>query len=93
MAASHTRGPWEIRRTGNAAKDISIFVEGDAPSSGCICKLPHRDGRETTTLANANLIAAAPDLLAACKALQMEASARGCGLRIADEAITKAEGA
>lgn len=32
------------------------------------------------------------ELLAACKALQMEAAARGCGLRIADEAIAKAEG-
>ena len=31
------------------------------------------------------------DLLAACKALQMEARARNCGLRIADEAIAKAE--
>ena len=31
-------------------------------------------------------------LLAACKALQMEAAARGCGLRIADEAIQLAEG-
>ncbi len=32
-----------------------------------------------------------PDLLAACKALQMEAAARNCGLRIADEAIAKIE--
>jgi hypothetical protein len=31
------------------------------------------------------------ELLAACKALQMEARARNCGLRIADEAIAKAE--
>jgi hypothetical protein len=31
------------------------------------------------------------ELLAACKALQMEAAVRGCGLRIADEAIAKAE--
>jgi hypothetical protein len=30
-------------------------------------------------------------LLKACKALQIEAAARGCGLRIADEAITAAE--
>lgn len=32
-------------------------------------------------------------LLRACKALQMEATARNCGLRIADEAISRAEGA
>ena len=41
---------------------------------------------------DARLIAAAPDLLAACIALQAEAAARGCGLRIADEAIAKATG-
>jgi predicted DNA binding CopG/RHH family protein len=31
------------------------------------------------------------ELLAALKAMQMEARARNCGLRIADEAIAKAE--
>ena len=31
------------------------------------------------------------EMLVALKALQMEAAARGCGLRIADEAIAKAE--
>lgn len=40
--------------------------------------------------ANSRLIEAAPDLLVACKALQMEAAARGCGLKIADDAIAKA---
>lgn len=42
--------------------------------------------------ANIRLMAASPDLYAACVALQMEAAARGCGLRIADEAIAKANG-
>lgn len=40
--------------------------------------------------ANVALISAAPNLLEACIALQAEASARGCGLKIADEAIAKA---
>lgn len=47
---------------------------------------------EKDRVSNANLIAAAPDLLEACKALQMEAAARNCGLKIADDAIAKAEG-
>lgn len=34
---------------------------------------------------------AVTELLEACKALQMEAASRGCGLRIADEAIAKAQ--
>jgi hypothetical protein len=48
-------------------------------------------GNGPTSKANARLIAAAPDLLEACVALQSEAAARGCGLRIADEAIEKAK--
>ena len=32
------------------------------------------------------------ELLEACKALQMEAASRNCGLKIADDAIAKAEG-
>lgn len=43
-------------------------------------------------LANAKLIAAVPKLLEACIVLQFEAAARGCGLRIADEAIAEAIG-
>ena len=67
--AQHSSGPWEIRRTGNRAQDISIFTEGAAPSSGCICKIPYRDGRQATVEANAKLIAAAPDLLALLKSI------------------------
>lgn len=39
----------------------------------------------------AELEAEVAALLEACKALQMEARARHCGLRIADEAIAKTE--
>jgi hypothetical protein len=59
----HTPGPWEIRRSGNQAKDISIFIEGVASSSGFIAQLPHRDGRELIQLSNASLLAAAPEML------------------------------
>ena len=35
------------------------------------------------------LVDAAPELLAACKALQMEANARGCGFKFVDELMKR----
>jgi hypothetical protein len=99
--SKYTPGPWTLEKQRDDAEYTAIgepiaiiggedccevikFIVGRCCDYG-----PHGD--EQTT-ANAQLIAAAPDLLAACKALQAEAAARGCGLRIADEAIAKAEG-
>lgn len=77
--SKHTPGPWEVI----TSRDVWSSVV--APCVALICSDVENDG-------DAQLIAAAPDLLAACVALQMEAAARGCGLRIADEAIRKATG-
>jgi hypothetical protein len=75
--SGHTKGPWRI-----VLEDGHWIVRG--ANYDAVCRL-YAGG-------NGDLIAAAPDLLEACKALQMEAAARHCGLRIADEAIAKAEG-
>ena len=89
-----TAGPW--RTDGHKVRDgkvVSVTIShglnsyGDGPE-GYICVTC--EGLDGKSEANARLIAAAPDLYAACLALQMEAHARGCGLRIADEAIAKA---
>ena len=82
----HTPGPW--------------FLDDELPSNPY--SVLARVGGEKIPIsspsdpgdarADARLIAAAPELLAECIALQMEAAARGCGLRIADEAIAKAKG-
>ena len=86
MSAKHTPGPWE------ASGWRVCFNCGLGQNIGVICDTATRKADRTLeNMANARLIAAAPDLLEACKALQMEAAARGCGLRIADEAIAKAE--
>lgn len=83
----HTQGPFHLT-PGNP--HYAIY------DPRCVYVAIARGERECITSeeaqANCRLFAAAPDLLAACKALQMEAAARGCGLRIADEAIQKAEG-
>ena len=97
--ARHTPGPWEAINTASSGWSVRRKYErpgftGLAP----ICSMawfqfPIPDIiDDAISEANARLIAAAPDLLAACKVLQAEAAARGCGLRIADEAIAKATG-
>ena len=80
-AAVHTPGPWGRVDRANYAE----IVPADGSSAPVIAMVGRAD--------DANLIAAAPELLEACIALQREARTRNCGLRIADEAIAKARGA
>lgn len=86
----HTPGPWEFDGEYVWADAVRGYVADpnteDMTSGRGLAKLEAPE----MIKANGRLIAAAPDLLEACIALQMEAAARGCGLRIADEAIAKA---
>lgn len=59
----HTPGPWEVIGNG---WHVSIVRADDNNTTICDTQL-QEDSYET--IANANLIAAAPDLLAACKAM------------------------
>lgn len=82
--AQHTPGPWVYH-----AKTASIQPY---PGSGTICTLSQRDELE----ANARLIAAAPDLLAALIEAKDRLSDDGeypFTLRIVCDAIAKAKGA
>lgn len=68
--SKHTPGPWEVRegKTG----DMKIFVKGVRDSYGALAVVKAREGREHINTADAQLIAAAPELLSACKeALEM----------------------
>lgn len=80
---SFTPGPWNV---------VQQFTDGwrIEPSIAWIGDGTSRTWGEHKK--NATLIAAAPELYRACRALQAEAAARGCGLRIADEALAKADG-
>lgn len=86
---THTPGPWRIETGGGS--DPTSHVYADDPN-GCAA-----DGDLVTIAdlieneANARLIAAAPDLLAACKKMRQIASAQ-FGLNEANAAIAKAEG-
>jgi hypothetical protein len=57
----HTPGPWQIRSGGNTGK---FFVEQSQGAEVTICFV---DTNLRSNEANARLIAAAPDLLAACE--------------------------
>ena len=61
-----TRG-WETRLRGNAAKNIDIMAKGAADSSGAIARVPIRDGFVQQARLNAELIAAAPEMLEALR--------------------------
>lgn len=62
MDTLHSPGPWTVTPTANPDKEFGI---SDSEST-IVCRLDHwRGDAEVTQDANAKLIAAAPDLLAA----------------------------
>jgi hypothetical protein len=88
--STHTPGPWEVE-----GDDESLWVTPLDRSTPVICDMVEREGE---TEANAHLIAAAPDLLAACKAFIAADPAEGysgaeySALKLMHAAIAKAEG-
>jgi hypothetical protein len=67
--AKHTPGPWEIWYGGGTLDDyFTIGHTGGGNSTGVVCEYTPAAPRPNEELkANAHLIAAAPDLLAACR--------------------------
>ena len=90
--AQHTPGPWKVAGHGNHAGILEI----NAPTQNAVC------GIMKGTLADARLIAAAPNLLATCKSFRDEFIRFGKAnpqyggwtglLRTADRVIAAAEG-
>jgi hypothetical protein len=95
MSAQHTRGPWGL------AEAINVWVMAGPLH---VASIP-RAGDGDWSKANARLIAAAPDLLAALTFIVEQAGnpanahhtlgawAHGEGMQMAQDAIAKAEGA
>lgn len=94
MEAQHTPGPWKVFTTSDGSKVIGI---GDRNGEGVAdCGFGIWRGGSEEALANARLIAAAPDLLSALKALmQVHRDQDTVGVMPADKAIAygKAEAA
>lgn len=99
MTTKHTTGPWKIAYGG--AEGDGYFSIGSKEKIKTICESsPYPDQFDEELRANARLIAAAPDLLGACKkalahlaALDGESAPYNVRVRISlREAIAKAEG-
>lgn len=65
---TYTPGPWKM--TKRKAGDKRIFIDAKGDGYALLrCEVDCDDCDTPTAIANARLIAAAPDLLAACKAI------------------------
>lgn len=100
MSTKHTPAPWvlEIRNgLGNACREATVAEIGTSGKyRGGIAyaqSAEHIDGIcKDELIANARLIAAAPDLLDACRMLLASAQDHQTGVAEAETAIAKAEG-
>jgi hypothetical protein len=93
----HTQGPWVSQSPRGHQRAIGRKWEVVAPldGGGELVIVGENTGVDCLTQANANLIAAAPDMLEALKALMEEYVHEGAAsdaLTLAMEAIAKAEG-
>lgn len=89
--SDHTEGPWEIHR-----QPCEILVQGGGVTIATV--RPYDMDHAGTRDADANLLAAAPDMLQALEELLAEAeahdfhNARSFGFQLAEDAYRKAKG-
>jgi hypothetical protein len=95
--SKHTPGPWEVKPYAWQRGNVSVFAPkfGRAPYGACVAYTPCSDGvgGAEGALANARLIAAAPELLEALKRAHtwLQGSEPGRAQYLG-EVIAKAEG-
>lgn len=92
-AAIHTPGPWTMSRRQNNMIDIQHAM-GDVKGAitHSLCRVQARESWLEEAAANARLISAAPDLLAALKGVLRVADRQTDEFDAARAAIAKAEG-
>lgn len=96
-ASQHTPGPWTVDGVRIVQDAAPVYVGGGQYSRAVICSLHLRVPVINTLAGDSALIAAAPDLLAALRALVLQANQgvvleRDACTRQARAAIAKAEG-
>ena len=92
--SAHTPGPWESEETEHRISSSHWIMAGEHQSI-CIGAIIHFSGEHAQSDANARLIAAAPDLLKACKVI-LDHIGKECTAphrQTLLSAIAKAEGA
>ena len=65
----HTPGPWRMTPLSNRMIDVLHDVQTPGAITHALCRVQARDSWIAEAEANARLIAAAPDLLAACMSI------------------------
>ena len=90
----HTRGPWKVYRARLRPQYAVVITEIQDVAGNAVVKWQGFDGiKQAIVKANARLIAAAPDLLEACKAvLAANGEDWEVGERVLRAAIKRAEG-
>lgn len=73
MTTKHTPGPWHITRDDLDSGEISLHITHKA-TNVCVIYSYDREDKGRNEMADANLIAASPDLLAACEAVMADAN-------------------
>ena len=68
-AANHTAGPWTCKPTASLGPQWAVYSESDTRGATIAVEYDHDENTE----ANARLLAAAPDLLAALRAIEARA--------------------
>jgi len=73
---THTQGPWKVIEHGKGMGKHCVSTANAAPIPAVICEINTKSvgTNDEIRLANARLIAAAPDMLAALKSLVLETS-------------------
>ena len=76
MKTEHTQGPWKVLEHARGRGRTCVTTANGAPISAVICEIDTKSVAtdDATRLANARLIAAAPELLHALKCLVRETS-------------------
>lgn len=68
--AKHTPGPWKLCQSECSRHDGDRYVYGQGPLKGVICSMNGGPNDDSTVLANARLIAAAPEMYQALIAIR-----------------------
>ena len=108
MKTEHTQGPWKVLEHARGRGRTCVTTSNAAPISAVICEIDTKSVAtdQATRLANARLIAVAPELLAELNAVRVQLEAQALGftaseiwphvrteiVRRISDAINKAEG-
>ena len=81
MKTEHTQGPWKVLEHARGRGRTCVTTANGAPVQAVICEIDTKSvaTNDAMRLANARLIAAAPDLMAQLQSIRVELEAQALG--------------